>query len=258
MKIIAIANKKGGCGKSTIAVHVSTNVAKRDHYVVLMDLDPIANSTKWWDKRESGDPDLLQIPIDQLEAAIPKLEAAGVEFLFIDTPGFEHHDITAVLELADLILVPSKPGPFDLWTTVDGLVVLETVSTPKVFVLNEVHSSTNISQDAVIALSGVGKLGPTIHWKADFMGCLSDGRTIDEVNPRNFGCTEITALTDFLLINAGVHVQNPVVIDPHTRKVQKVKVVKKPSKHAPIQLDDASPVEASTQGLKLVRDRAAG
>lgn len=250
MKIICVTNQKGGCGKSTLTLHCASNAAKRGHYVVMMDLDPHGNLTKWWNLRESGDPDLLQISIEQLEGAIPKLAAAGVEFLFIDTPGFEHHDLTSVFKLADLLLIPSKPGPFDLWATAKSLADLKDIETPKVFVLNEVHPSTNISTEAVIALAQVGKLGPTVYWKADFMGCLADGRTIEEVNPKNHGVVEITALTDFLFINAGVHVENPVIIDPLTRRVMKVK--KRASKHGTIQLDTQAPDQANTPSLKLV------
>lgn len=250
LKIFVIANQKGGCGKSTLCLHMASAVAARDHFVGLMDLDPHANLTQWHGLRESGDPQLLQITIDELEAAIPQLEAGGLEYLFIDTPGFEHNDLSKAFSVADLIIIPSKSGPFDLWGTAKSMVDLAKFDVPKVFVLNEVNPSTNISQDAVVALSQIGRLGPIIHWKADFMGCLYDGSTIEEVNPRNFGCTEIAALTDFVLISAGVHVENPVVIDPTTRKVAKPK---KASKHAAIDLKKGAPKKATAPVLKQVK-----
>lgn len=47
MKTIAIANEKGGTGKTTLAVHMAVGLARRKRRVLFLDLDLQATATKW-------------------------------------------------------------------------------------------------------------------------------------------------------------------------------------------------------------------
>jgi chromosome partitioning protein len=45
MTVISVINQKGGCGKTTTAVNVSTGLARRGYRVLLVDMDPQGHST---------------------------------------------------------------------------------------------------------------------------------------------------------------------------------------------------------------------
>lgn len=70
MRTIAVAGRKGGTGKTTSAVNISGWLAKRGHRVLLIDLDPQANSTSIFKVTNGGkgiyDFLVREVPLAQL------------------------------------------------------------------------------------------------------------------------------------------------------------------------------------------------
>lgn len=54
MTTLAIANQKGGVGKSTLAVHLAWRAMERGHHVLLLDLDGQANSSRTFAEAFTG------------------------------------------------------------------------------------------------------------------------------------------------------------------------------------------------------------
>lgn len=114
MTIIALINQKGGCGKSTTAVHFTYWLATQNKKKVqLVDADAQQSSSEWLEGMELQIPyKVVQTPDDLLEL-LPEL-ALESELLVVDGPASLAEATRAILFRADLAIIPVQPTGVDL------------------------------------------------------------------------------------------------------------------------------------------------
>ena len=119
MPVIAVVNRKGGSGKSTIATHIAAYLACNGHHVMLGDVDRQQSSRLWLDLRPATRPKIHGWTIDERNFARPP---AGVKQVVLDTPGgFQGVGLMKVAMYADAILLPATPALFDRQAAADCL-----------------------------------------------------------------------------------------------------------------------------------------
>lgn len=133
---------------------------------------------------------------------LEKAEAAGYDFVFIDTPPGHMTTIETAVRNADYVLVPCQPSPVDIAAIGDTLSAIEEAAKPFAFVMNRVIARTRIGEQAILLLANHGKVaGIPIAQRTAFATAMTDGRSAPEVQGGKQAEEEISALWKFLLSN---------------------------------------------------------
>ena len=101
MNIIVVASQKGGAGKTTLLRSLAVGMPSMGmgEATAILDTDPQGSLTSWWNRRQEETPALVKIdPPTTSWPGLPRLEAAGIEHLFIDTPPSVHPQLAKLLE----------------------------------------------------------------------------------------------------------------------------------------------------------------
>ena len=117
MKVIVIANPKGGSGKSTLSTNIAGYLANSGHQVMLGDADVQRSSKFWVSQRPEVLPKIAtwEYEADLIYTAKPFKDTTHV---VIDTPGgLSGWRMQEVIGRADKIIVPIMPSMFDMQAT---------------------------------------------------------------------------------------------------------------------------------------------
>ena len=206
MHVLAIASRKGGSGKTTLTGHLSVEAERQGHGpVAILDIDPQGSLADWWNERAASTPVFVNTSLDTLAADIEQLRTAGIRTVIIDTPPAITGAIRQVVEVSDLVLIPTRPSPHDLRSVKATVALVEDMETPLVFVINAATPRARITREAVVALSQHGPLAPSlIHHRVDFAASMIDGRTVMEIPGAQLAKIEIERTWEYLAHRLGI------------------------------------------------------
>lgn len=155
---LAVANLKGGAGKTTTAVYLANALANKDR-TLLIDADPQGSALSWSETAGDFPLPVVAAPVKDLGRRVPQL-AGDYAHVVIDTPPGELAITRSALLAADTVLIPIPPSLMDLdrlRPTLEMLADLEGLHTPQVFcLLTRVRKGTRSSRAAREVLLELG------------------------------------------------------------------------------------------------------
>jgi len=200
MRVLALASQKGGSGKTTLSGHLAVQAQRSGAGpVAMIDLDPQGSLTDWWNEREAELPALAQTSVARLAADLELLRQQGFKLVVIDTPPAITPAILTVIQVAELIVIPTRPSPHDLRAVGATVELCERAHKPLLFVVNAATANARITAEAALALSQHGTVAPImLHHRTDFAGSMIDGRTVMEVDAGSKSAAEVESLWTYV------------------------------------------------------------
>jgi chromosome partitioning protein len=205
--IIAVAQPKGGVGKTTLAVSVASELYRRGKAVALIDADPQRSACQW------AAPGNLSFPVYEVALTGQNVDnwcrelirvRANYSCVIVDTAPSEHA-LSASTGISNLVLVPCTPSGLDLEAMVRALEIIDTVRTRRrglpsmILVPNRVDARTLEGRQLVEELTGFNEaVAPTIGDRSAFARAFSTGRSVTEIADGQMADHEIKLLGDLI------------------------------------------------------------
>lgn len=155
---LAVANLKGGVGKTTSAVFLAAGL-NRDGRTLLVDADPQQSALLWKQQDPIFPFTVVSMPVRTLHRDLADL-GRGYDHVVIDTPPADTGIIRSAVMAVDTVIVPASPTGLDvnrIMPTVDLLAEIEAVHEVQVGVLlTKVRRGTLSAREVRGVLAEVG------------------------------------------------------------------------------------------------------
>jgi chromosome partitioning protein len=200
MNVITFASRKGGAGKSTLTAHIAAFAHHLGHRSLIIDADPQGSLTLWHALRPDD-----RLPLQTAARGIDRLlafsQAEGYEWIFIDTAPTMWVVVQEAIRAATLVIVPARPGFFDLAAVRETIATAREYGKPYAVVINAAPVKRD-ERDAPAVVQSRAELdrleipvwsGQITH-RAGFVVSLAAGASAVEAYPDSAAGQEIARL----------------------------------------------------------------
>jgi chromosome partitioning protein len=201
--VIAVAQRKGGAGKSTLAANLAAAFAGLGERVALLDTDP-QQTLRHWHEARGRSPKAGRLEFEapsgwRVPGATDKYRRSH-DIVLLDTPPHDDTDARIAIRAADLVLVPLQPSAADLWAMGATLDLAKAEKRRAALALNRVPAQGKLAEEVAQALraQGLTLLDTTIGNRSGFATAFASGLGVTEAAPRSLAADEVRALATAL------------------------------------------------------------
>lgn len=197
MKTIVITSQKGGSAKSTLTAHLAVEAGRAgDGPAWIVDTDKQGTLSRWHERRQDETPQCAEIAFRNLSTGLQSLEKQhGAAFCLIDTAPAISDQTAAVIELADLVLIPVQPSPADLWAVAETIELVKEAGKRFLFVITKAKPQALITAQTIAVLSGYGRVAQAfVPDRVAYATAFAGGNTAPELSARSPAAADMEAL----------------------------------------------------------------
>ena len=137
MRTIAVIGRKGGSGKTTVAVHLAIGLHLRGRRTIVADIDPQRSATDVLKARQDDGPSVIATTGPKLFTLQVDMARAGNDAMVVDTPAVLEEEVASSVVLADLALLVVRPTFLDLAAAVRTSDIIRRLKKPGMVVLSQ-------------------------------------------------------------------------------------------------------------------------
>ena len=166
-----------------------------DAPVWIIDTDRQGTLTRWHERRQAETPHRADVRLERLAPGLATLEQQGGAFCFIDTAPTISQQTASLISLADLVVVPVRPSPSDLWAVTETVQLVKEAGKPFIFIITQAKPQASITAQAIAALSEHGRVAQSfVVDRVGYASAMTGGNTAPEITPKGPVAVEITNL----------------------------------------------------------------
>jgi len=222
--ILALANSKGGVGKSTIAVHLAVWMAEQGHRVAFVDSDVQGSSSGWLQEAAPTMRTIRLLTAEDVLDQLPKLQAEA-DYVIADGPAGLSEVTRAILCLADTAIFPCGPSVLDLRAVIEAIKVVRHVQEirnglPNTVILpNKLQSQYRLTKELLQIVQTFGMpAGDGLKLRQAYADAAGQGTVVWRLNTQS--ARDATAEMQYFFQQLLSYESNPTTPD-HDRSVAK-------------------------------------
>jgi chromosome partitioning protein len=200
--ILALANSKGGVGKSTIAVHLAAWLFEQGRRLVLVDSDVQGSSSGWLAEAAPEIKTIRLLTADDILEQLPKL-AVEFDYVVADGPAGLSEVTRSILCLADVAVFPCGPSVLDLKAVIAALEVNKQIQAVRkglpreIVVPNKLQTQYRLSKELLETVKGMGMpVGEGLRLRQAYADAAGQGTVVWRMNTQS--AKDATAELQFL------------------------------------------------------------
>lgn len=205
MKTLAILSRKGGTGKTTLALHLAVAAGGSGRATLVADIDRQHSAMEWRRQRSGDGPMVEAVKPGALFTRQQDAAREGIDLMIVDTGPSIEEEVEQAVRCADLCLVVARPNFFDIRAVAESAALAARFHRPTLFVLNQAPPRRGgfeapVVGQAVRALKALGAPVAPIGLRARvaYQYGVSAGLTAQELEGDGSAAHEIAALWRYI------------------------------------------------------------